>query len=223
MQLKRAARRNTPGNEAAAPLPQCVSTRSRVRSTVSKRAPKLLADRRPIRKSFIHTGISRFYRLAAGECHFSRSCWIFPRPPPSPFRLSTPAAPLRRSVNTTNPPAIKHRLARSSFLFFWHFSSSLCLCSSFLTSPPLPLWLSLLSPPPPPPTAHRPTSTADAVLLAFFLFFLFFPPSKRRGTALVLRLFRFSKRLLARAYPEATLYGSSLVVAQQRIINYRRR
>lgn len=51
----------------------------------------------------------------------------FNRVPPTPH-------PVPCSVNTTNPPAIKHWLAHVPVFLFWNFFP-LCLCSSFLTSP----------------------------------------------------------------------------------------
>ena len=119
------------------------------------------------------------------------------------------------SVNTTNPPAIKHRLARSRFSFLAFFSPHrhprfLCLCSSFLTSPHLcPATTTSTSTQ---PTAHPHIHPLSALSTL---------GSDSLSLHSVLFLSSFEAAAVCARIAEPTVYGSR-PVAQQRIINYRR-
>lgn len=193
-------------------------------SLANRLSDSLIVCLRSLAKSFINTGISRFYRPPVGECHLCHSCWIFRSPYSAfqprclhlynPFSLSlslSASQPVPRSVNTTNPPAIKHRLARSRSSFLAFFSS--------LALFPLSLFLFFnLSP------SLCPATTNSAQLPPNLLTPISPPtlstlrPTLFRSTRSLFLLFR---NLGVCTYPRATPYGSR-PVAQQRIINYRR-
>lgn len=124
--------------------------------------------------------------------------------PPLAFSIFLPSYAARAvSVNTTNPPAIKHRHDRAAVPLFWHFPPSFVPVPLFHLTPLVSLRRL--------PLRFRPFSFTPP---AFFILSL--PISL--SPSLSLSLFFLTKLPLVCAYA-SSLYGSRPLV-QQRIINY---